>query len=128
MIPENLKFTEKHEWILLEGASGTVGITDYAQNALGDITFVELPEIGKTVKQFEELGVVESVKAASDIFSPLSGKVCGVNAELENSPELINKDPYGKGWYCKLENVAPEELDNLLSPEQYKEFIEKQEL
>ena len=75
MIPKNLKFTEKHEWVLLEGSSGTVGITDYAQNALGDITFVEMPEIGKTVKQFEELGVIESVKAASDIFSPLTGKV-----------------------------------------------------
>lgn len=123
-IPSNLKYTERHEWILAEGAKATIGITDYAQDALGDITFVELPKIALVVKQSEGLGVVESVKAASDIFSPLSGKVCEVNSRLENSPQLINKDPYGEGWICRLEDINTQEFDNLLSKEKYEKFIQ----
>ncbi len=123
-IPQNLKYTQKHEWVLVKGSSATVGITDYAQGALGDITFVELPKTGKVVKQFEELSVVESVKAANDIFSPLSGKISEVNSALENSPELLNKDPYGEGWICKLEDINTQEIDNLLSKEKYEKFVQ----
>ena len=122
-VPKELKYTEKHEWVLVKGNEATVGITDYAQHSLGDITFVQLPEKGKAVKQSGELGVVESVKAASDIYSPVSGTVKEVNSKLESSPETINKDAFGAGWICKLDGVNQAELDNLLSPEKYEELI-----
>jgi len=120
--PEPL-YTEEHEWVVVEGGIATVGITDYAQDALGDITFVELPQIGKEVHQFEDLAVVESVKAATDIYAPLSGRVAEVNEALEELPELVNQDCYGEGWICKLEDIHEDELANLLSPEAYAEHI-----
>ena len=127
MIKENTKYTKKHEWVCIEGEKAIVGITDYAQNSLGDITFVDMPQIGREVKQFGEICSVESVKAASDIYSPLSGKICEVNKELESSPELINKDPYGKGWIYKLENISAGELNALLSAQDYEQFALEEE-
>lgn len=127
MIPAELKYTKKHEWVKIDGKTAVIGITDYAQSALGDITFIEPPKLQKTVKQFEELAVVESVKAASDIFSPVSGTVCEVNSELETSPDLVNKDPYGQGWICKLDNVTASDVNNLLSADEYDKFVKEQE-
>lgn len=124
MIPAELLYTEEHEWVIVEGGIATIGITDYAQDALGDITFIELPEIGKEVHQFDDLAVIESVKAASDIYAPLSGRVVEVNEPLEDIPELINQDCYGEGWICKLEDIHEGELDGLLSAEAYAEHIE----
>ena len=123
MVPKHLMYTEEHEWVRVEGASATIGITDYAQDALGDITFVELPEIGKQVTQLGDLAVVESVKAASDIYAPLSGRVLEVNSALEDAPETINQDCYGEGWICKLTEIAEAELERLLSPEAYEKLI-----
>ncbi|MDK2957647.1 MAG: glycine cleavage system protein [Desulfovibrionales bacterium] len=111
MIPENLLYSASHEWLSLEDGVGTVGITHFAQEQLGDLTFVELPEIGRTVEAGEEIGALESVKAASEIYAPIAGEVVEVNPELENAPELVNEDPYGKGWMFKIKASAePEEL------------------
>ena len=123
MVPKNFMYTKEHEWVRVEGTSATLGITDYAQDALGDITFVELPEIGKQVAQFEDLAVVESVKAASDIYAPLSGRVLEVNSALEDAPETINQDCYGEGWICKLTEIIVAETEKLLSPEEYEKLI-----
>jgi len=123
MVPKHLMYTEEHEWVRIEGESATIGITDYAQDALGDITFVELPETGKQVAQFEDLAVVESVKAASDIYAPLSGRVLEVNSALEDAPETINQDCYGEGWICKLTEIIVAETEKLLSPEEYEKLI-----
>ena len=124
MIPSELLYTEEHEWVIVEGGIATVGITDYAQDALGDITFIELPEVGSEVHQFDDMAVIESVKAASDIYAPLSGRVVEVNEQLQDAPELINQDCYGEGWICKLEDIHELELDDLLSTEAYAEHIE----
>lgn len=124
MIAPDHMYTEEHEWVAVEGGIATIGITDYAQDALGDITFVELPEIGKEVHQFDDLAVIESVKAASDVYAPLSGRVVAVNEALERMPELVNQDCYGEGWICKVEDIHEEELQNLLSPEAYAEHLE----
>jgi glycine cleavage system H protein len=123
MVPKNLKYTEEHEWIRVEGDSATIGISDYAQDALGDITFVELQEVGKHVAQFEDLAVIESVKAASDIYAPLSGEVFEVNPALEEAPETINRDCYGEGWICKLTGIVEAEMEKLLSAEAYEKLI-----
>jgi len=124
--PENLKYTKEHEWIRLEDDQiGVVGITDYAQSELGDIVYVELPPIGKTVKQLESFGTIEAVKAVSDLFSPVSGEVIEVNEKLKDSPDLINKDPYGEGWIIKVKIKDLKELDNLLSAEDYRKLIGK---
>ena len=123
MIPKDLLYTEEHEWVRVEGDSATIGISDYAQQALGDITFVELPETGKQVDQFEDLAVIESVKAASDIYAPLSGKVLEVNPALEEAPETINRDCYGEGWICKLTGIVEAEMEKLLSSEAYEKLI-----
>ena len=122
-IPENLKYTESHEWIA-EGADGivTIGITDHAQQELGDLVFIELPEVGKEVTQEEICGVVESVKAASDIFTPLVGKITAINEALVDTPEVINTSPYQDGWLFKLK--PSESLDNLLTHEKYAEIIQ----
>ena len=101
-VPENLKYTKDHEWIAIEGDTATVGITDYAQGSLGDVTFVEVPQVGTHFDAGDVLGVVESVKAASDIYMPLAGEIVEVNAALEDSPELINSDPYGEAWLVKV--------------------------
>jgi glycine cleavage system H protein len=122
MNPAALRYTKDHEWIGLEGDLAAVGITAHAQQALGDITFVDPPAVGKALKRHDVLGVVESVKAASDIFAPAAGTVAAVNAALAGQPELINRDPYGQGWICKLRDVKPADLDGLLTLEQYEAF------
>ncbi len=123
MVPKDLRYTSEHEWIRVENGIGTVGITSYAQEQLGDIVFVELPEVGREVKKMEGVAVVESVKAASDIYTPVSGKIVEVNEDLNSSPNLINEDPYGKGWLFKIELSKPEELEELLSAEEYERLI-----
>ncbi|MCK4463726.1 MAG: glycine cleavage system protein GcvH [Candidatus Omnitrophica bacterium] len=122
-IPDNLFYTKEHEWIRIEGNLGTIGITDYAQSSLGDITFVELPKIGNAVKQFEEFATVESVKAASDVYVPLSGKIVKINGELINSPQIINQSPHEKGWFMVIEIVDEKEKKNLLSSSEYKNYL-----
>jgi len=118
--PTNLKYAESHEWSLL-GDDGvvTVGISDFAQNSLGDVVYVELPEVGREVAQGEQVAVVESVKAASDIYAPVSGTVVAINATLEDSPETINESPYEKGWFFKIKASDESELDNLLDADGY---------
>jgi len=123
--PENLKYTKDHEWIRVEGETGIVGITDYAQGELGDVVFVELPQIGKKVKQAESFGTIEAVKAVSDLYAPASGEVIEINTELEKSPELVNKDPYGKGWLIKIKIGNKNDLNNLLDVKAYRELIGK---
>jgi glycine cleavage system H protein len=123
--PENLKYTKDHEWIKVEGENGIVGITEYAAGELGDVVFVELPAPGKQVKQGESFGTIEAVKAVSDLFAPLSGEVVEINPGLEKSPELVNKDPYGKGWMIKLKIVNKSELNNLLDVKTYRDSIGK---
>jgi len=119
MSPEDRKYTKTHEWIKVEGKTATMGITDHAQHALGDITFVELPAIGKVLKQGQECGVIESVKAASDIYSPVSGKVVEVNSALKDAPEIINQDAHGRGWIVKLSDVDTSQLDSLMGGKEY---------
>lgn len=125
MIPDNLKYVDTHEWIRDEGdGTVTIGITEHAQEALGDIVFVELPEVGSELEAGDDFGVVESVKAASDLYSPLSGKVTEVNSDLENSPETINESPYEDGWLVKLNLIDSSELDDLLSATAYQKVVE----
>ncbi len=123
-VPDELLYTKEHEWVKVEGDVATVGITDYAQDQLGDIIYVELPEVGRKVKQMEAVATVEAVKTAADVYSPVSGEVIEVNSKLSEKPELLNQDPYGEGWMFKLKMENPEELKNLLSPEEYRKLIE----
>ena len=124
-IPENYKFLSSHEWAKLEeDGKVTVGISDYAQDQLGDIVFVELPEINSEVNQGDEAAVVESVKAASEVYSPVSGKVIDVNSSLEDSPETVNLSAFEEGWFFKIEATNISELENLLLPEQYSEHCQ----
>ncbi len=116
-------FTKEHEWVKVSGNTGKVGISDHAAHELGDITFVELPKIGKTVKQFEVLAAIESVKAASDIFSPLSGKVIAVNDELDATPEVVNESAEEKAWMAEIEIADAAELKNLMTQDQYTEYL-----
>jgi glycine cleavage system H protein len=124
-LPENLKYTKDHEWILVEGTTGTVGITDHAQGELGDVVFVELPAAGKSVKHGESFGTIEAVKAVSDLYAPVSGQITGTNGELSENPELVNKDPYGKGWMVKIKITNPDELKGLMDAAAYKASIGK---
>lgn len=124
-IPAGLKYTKEHEWIRVEGKIGTVGITHFAQDQLGDVVFVELPPVGKQLKAGEQFGVVESVKTVSDLYAPASGTVVEVNAALESSPELVNQSPYGEGWMIKIEISDPAELDSLLDAAAYAALIEE---
>ena len=117
--PQNLRYSEEHEWVKVEKNFGVVGITSHAQSQLGDITFVELPKVGTQVKKGQTMGVVESVKAVSDIFSPLTGTIKEINQPLAEKPETINGDPYGNGWLVKIQMTNPSELDSLLTAEQY---------
>lgn len=126
-IPEDLKYSREHEWVLLEGNVVTVGITDFAQEQLGDIVFVELPAVGDKVTKDEPMGVVESVKAVSDIYAPVSGTVLEVNDDLPDSQEMINEDPYGDGWMVKIEMADKTDLDELMDAEEYRQFIAEQE-
>ncbi len=120
-IPANLKYTKEHEWTLIEGNTVTVGITDFAQSALGDIVFVEVPEVGSDLKEGSTFGVVESIKSVSDLYSPVSGEVIAKNSDVEGSPEKINKDAYGS-WLIKVKVKDLTEINKLLSAEQYQEF------
>lgn len=117
--PNDLKYASSHEWARLDGDVVTVGITDHAQEALGDLVYVELPDVGATVAAGDEAGVVESVKAASDIYAPVSGEVIAVNEALGDTPEIINTDPYNEGWIYKIRVTDVSELDNLMSGEEY---------
>lgn len=119
------KFTDKHEWVVMEGESGTVGISNYAQEALGDVVFAQLPEPNTVLAAKDECGALESVKAASELYSPLSGIVLEKNKEVEVTPGLINKSCYEKGWLFKLKLTKPSELDDLMDEAQYEEFIKK---
>ncbi|OHD67362.1 MAG: glycine cleavage system protein H [Spirochaetes bacterium RBG_16_49_21] len=121
-VQEGYYYTNEHEWAKIEGGTARIGITDYAQQKLGDITYVEPPEIGKEVEQFEFLTGIESVKAASDIYAPLSGRITAFNDALEQSPELINKSPYEDGWIVEIELSDPKEVKNLMSVKAYKEY------
>jgi glycine cleavage system H protein len=123
MVPSDLRYTKDHEWVRLEGDVATVGITEYAAGQLGDIVFVELPDAGRSLEQFSAFGVVESVKAVSDLFAPLSGSVSDTNAALAGSPELVNSDPYGDGWMIRLSLAKPAEVDELLDATAYDALI-----
>jgi glycine cleavage system H protein len=124
--PEELKYTEEHEWVLLEDDVVTVGITDFAQDALGDVVFVELPEVGSVLEVGKPFGVVESVKAVSDVYAPVSGEVVEVNEELPDTPEIINTSPYEDAWMVKIKVANPSEIDDLLDSEAYRAFTEEE--
>ena len=124
-IPEGLIYTKEHEWIKIEGEEITVGITDYAQNALTDVVWVELPELGVSVKSMDSFANVESVKSVSEIYAPVSGEVTEINEDLEDAPETVNTDPYGDGWICKMRMEDSGELDALLDAAAYKSLIEE---
>lgn len=121
--PENLKYAEDHEWALMEGGEITIGICDYAQDQLGDVVFVELPQVGDTFNKGDEFGTVESVKAVSELFIPLSGKVAAVNADLEDIPELVNSEPYTGGWMIKIKPSDASEMDGLMTREAYLDML-----
>lgn len=123
MLPNDLKYTKEHEWVKVEGENIFIGITDYAQSELGDIVFVELPDIGDSFDKDEAMGTIEAVKTVADIFCPIGGEVIEVNQEIENSPELVNTSPYNDGWLIKLKMVDSASLDALLSSDEYKEII-----
>jgi len=122
-VPDGLRYTKDHEWAKLEGGRARIGVTDHAQRELTDVVYVELPAVGKAVRAGEPLGAVESVKAVSEIFAPLSGKVVAVNKDLEDAPETVNKDPYGEGWMVLLELADPAEADRLLDASSYRALI-----
>lgn len=124
-IPSNLKYSNDHEWCRVEGEFAYVGITDFAQSQLGDIVFVDVPTVGETLEAGEVFGSIEAVKTVSDAFTPVSGEVVEVNPAIDADPALVNKDPYGEGWMIKVKLSAPEEVDALLSAEEYAAFIEK---
>jgi glycine cleavage system H protein len=117
--PEDLLYSREHEWVKLDGESATIGITDYAQESLGDIVYVELPKIGTEIEQFFNVGVIESVKAVSDLFTPMSGKVVEINETLEGDPAALNREPYGAGWLFKLKLTDPDEAKSLLNAADY---------
>ncbi|HOJ34215.1 MAG TPA: glycine cleavage system protein GcvH [Candidatus Hydrogenedentes bacterium] len=127
MFPDDLYYTEDHEWIRDEGSEYVVGITSYAVEQLGDITYVELPELGADVIRGETVATVESVKAASDVYSPVGGHICEVNDFLESRPELVNEDPYGEGWFFKLDSVRVSELNKLMKADAYEAYIKSLE-
>jgi len=127
MMPDDRKYTKSHEWIKVDGDEALVGITDYAQSALGDITYVELPDVGHPVETGEESGVIESVKAASDIFAPVSGEISEVNLHLEDEPEIINRDPYDDGWIFKMKEFEEDEVEALLDAPDYRALLEQRE-
>ena len=122
-VPENLKYTEDHEWIKVEGDTAVVGITDYAQHELGEIVFVEVETVGETLEAGEVFGTVEAVKTVSELFLPVGGEILDFNSDLENAPELVNDDPYGKGWIVKIKISDVSELEQLLTAEEYKKLI-----
>jgi|SRR5690554_648627 len=126
-IPEELKYTKEHEWVKVDGNKVTVGVTDFAQEQLGDIVFVELPEVDEEYDREDSFAVLESVKAAADVFAPFAGTVVETNEDLEDDPALVNSDPYGDGWLVSFELADGEELTDLMTPEDYQKFVEEQE-
>lgn len=122
-VPENCKFTDQHEWVRVEGQEALIGITDYAQGELGDIVYIEIETEGEKLGKDEVFGTIEAVKTVSDLFMPISGEVLEFNDKLEDNAEVVNSDPYGEGWMIKASIDYPEELDDLLTPEQYRELI-----
>jgi glycine cleavage system H protein len=124
--PKKLKYTREHEWVLIEGNQATVGITDFAQHELGEVVYVELPKVGDSVTKDEPFGVVESVKAASDVYAPLSGEVTETNEDLTTSPELINDDPYGDAWLIRVDLSDLAEIEQLMSADEYKHYVEEE--
>ena len=122
-IPNNLKYTKEHEWVLVEGSTGTIGVTDYAQGELGDVVYVDIDPALSEIKKGESIGTIEAVKTVSDIFAPFSGKVIELNNEIKDSPELVNSDPYGKGWMLKVEISNTADLADLLYSSAYKALI-----
>lgn len=123
-LPDNLSYTKEHEWAQIDGDVATIGITDYAQEQLGDIVYLELPEVDDEVAAGDTFGTVEAVKAVSDLYAPLTGTVVAVNENLENNPEVVNEDPYEKGWLLKIKISDMQEIDNLLNASEYNSFIE----
>jgi glycine cleavage system H protein len=123
--PDSLKYTNDHEWLRVEGDMGWVGVTDYAQGELGDVVFVELPAPGTKVQKGKSFGTIEAVKAVSDMFAPVSGEVLEINKVIQSSPEKVNKDPYGEGWFIKMRVANPAELADLLDVDSYKKLIAK---
>lgn len=127
MVPEGLHYTRAHEWIKVNGDQGRIGITHFAQSQLGDIVFAEMPQIGRVLRQMEAFGVVESVKAVSDLYCPLTGEVVEVNASLQTNPERVNSDPYGEGWMIVVRIADPKELEGLMTAEEYRAFLEAED-
>ena len=125
-VPVNLLYTKDHEWLRVEGNIGYVGVTDFAQGELGDIVFIEIETVGETLKKEEVFGTIEAVKTVSDMFMPVSGEILEVNPALEESPDVVNKDPYGKGWMVKIKITNPSEVNDLLSAEKYKALLFKE--
>ena len=123
-VPENLRYTKDHEWVEVKGNLVRIGITDYAQEALTDVVFVELPEVGEEFQEHDSMGVVESVKSVNDIFAPLAGRVTSVNAALDDAPELMNQEPYGKGWFCEMELVPGADPKALMDAAAYRKHLE----
>lgn len=125
-LPENLLYSKEHEWVKIDGNSATIGITDYAQNSLGDIVYVELPRAGTSIAQFDNVGVIESVKAVSDLFTPISGEVAQVNAGLESDPALVNREPFTGGWLFKVTLSNPSESGQLLNAADYEKLVSEE--
>ena len=121
-IPENLKYTKDHEWIKVDGNTGTIGVTDYAQGELGDVIYVDI-NVSGDIKQGDSCGTIEAVKTVSDVFAPVSGKIAEINTPVNDNPAIVNKDPYGDGWIVKIELSNPAELDSLLDAKAYKELV-----
>jgi glycine cleavage system H protein len=122
-VPANLKYTKDHEWIRIEGDTGVIGVTDFAQGELGDIVFIDVESVGETLDREESFGTIEAVKTVSDMFMPVSGEVTGFNEALADTPEMVNKDPYGAGWIVRIRITDPAQLIDLLSADAYKELI-----
>jgi len=125
-IPENLRYSKDHEWVLVEGENASIGITDYAQHALGDVVYVDMPRVGDKFGTHEAFGSVESVKAVSEVFTPIAGEVTEVNDNLNDTPEKVNSDPYGDAWFIKIKMDKPGEADKMLSGEEYEEYLSAQ--
>ncbi|MCC2641225.1 MAG: gcvH [Nitrospira sp.] len=126
MIPSNLRYHQEHEWTRVEGRQATIGISHFAQDALGDIVFIDLPKVGANVTAGQQIGEVESTKTTSTIYTPVSGTIAKINSDLKDHPESVNSDPYGKGWMAVIDLSSPDEVDQLMTAAQYEEFLSKQ--
>ncbi len=124
-VVDGLYYADTHEWVKLEGNTAIIGVSDYAQHSLHEITYVELPEVGTEINKGDEIGAIESIKASSEIIAPVSGKVTEINESLEDSPEFVNEDPYGKGWFIKVELKNPDEVKSLMDADKYKKYLEE---